>query len=326
MGNKKVSIIVPVYNGEKYCGRCVKSLLAQSYGNTEILLIDDGSEDGSGDLCERLSAEYDRIKVFHIQNSGVSAARNKGIEEASGEYLTFVDVDDSLRTDAVERLLALAEKTGSDIAGCAYYFETGTEQKEAPFSDEKAECFTGSEFITNGILAGDTRCWSKLYLRRAIGKSRFDTSLSIGEDMLFLLELCMKGLCFSRTDYQGYGYFLNDEGAMQQVFRRSYMDQITCWQQASSRIVPLLPEAEKKVTAIRMVSVMLVAGKLAVLSGGERRKAGEYIERCREELRECRKIRGAFEELSAGYRLKVIIFESCPQGYLWLYHRWKRKH
>ena len=97
-----ITVIVPVYNILEYLPRCVRSITAQSYRNLEILLVDDGSTDGTGDLCERLAEEDGRIRVFHKENGGTSAARNLGLAHASGEYVGFVDSDDYIEPDMYE--------------------------------------------------------------------------------------------------------------------------------------------------------------------------------------------------------------------------------
>lgn len=108
-----VSIIVPVYNGEKYLKRCVESLLIQS--NTEIILVDDGSKDSSGKMCDEYSGRYDNIYVIHQKNAGDGAARNAGLEIFKGEYVMFVDADDYIPSDTVEKMLAVAEHENADI-------------------------------------------------------------------------------------------------------------------------------------------------------------------------------------------------------------------
>ncbi len=92
--NKVVSVIIPIYNVEKYIVKCVQSVINQSYKQLEILLIDDGSTDSSGEICDTLLVEDSRIKVFHKENGGLSSARNYGIEQATGDYITFIDSDD----------------------------------------------------------------------------------------------------------------------------------------------------------------------------------------------------------------------------------------
>ena len=111
-----VSIIVPVYNIMEYLPRCVDSLRSQTCENIEILLVDDGSTDGTGELCDRLAAQDDRIKVLHKENGGSSSARNLGIAQARGEYLGFVDSDDYVDADMYERLYRAIEQTGMPVA------------------------------------------------------------------------------------------------------------------------------------------------------------------------------------------------------------------
>lgn len=118
---EKVSIIVPVYNVESYLRRCVKSLLDQTYSNVEILLIDDGSTDASGDLCDRLAEQDSRILTIHQTNQGVSAARNCGLDSLSGDWVCFCDGDDWYDLGFVEKMLACAENTGADYLICDYY-------------------------------------------------------------------------------------------------------------------------------------------------------------------------------------------------------------
>ena len=325
---KKVSMISPVYNAEQYLGRCMESLLSQTYDNIEIILIDDGSTDESSRICDELAAQYDKIKVCHTKNSGVSSARNKGMEECSGDYITFVDADDYPAKDMVEHLVCIMEQTDSDVAGCSYQeFENRTEypvwdkterlQGESAFS---LEILSGAEFIEKGILKSDTRCWSKLYKKESIGRLRFDTGLTIGEDMLFLLELAKAGKRFCRSSYKGYGYFINGEGAMMRRFKDSYMDQITCWQQALTDIESEAPHLVNRAEAILLISVMLVVGKISMLPVAEWKGKREYVKRCSGMVKEYGSHRDVFRELDRGYRLKVRMYRYIPWVYMVLYH------
>lgn len=321
-----ISIIVPVYNAEKYLERCLAGLLNQSYADTEILLIDDGSTDRSGQICDTFSEKYDKIRTVHMDNAGVSAARNRGMEEAEGEYFTFVDADDCVQEEMLSRLLALIEETDSDVAGCGYYTftdnQTGIPEKND--TDAKAEKLSGQEFIKRGILASDTRCWSKLYAKARVGKLRFDDSLTIGEDMLFLLELAAGGAVFCRTGYKGYGYYINESGAMNRGFKDSYMDQISCWKRAAGIIKKAAPESEARVASILIISTLLVAGKLSLLTNKERKRYKSYVTACLKELKQCVKVEGAFKELPAGYKLKASVYRRCPYLYLMGYGLLKR--
>ncbi|MBO4628198.1 MAG: glycosyltransferase [Lachnospiraceae bacterium] len=112
---KRVSVVIPVYNVEKYLHECVDSVLSQTYGELEIILVDDGSPDGSGSICDEYAARDSRVSVIHKENGGLSDARNAGLEVVTGEYVWFVDGDDSLTSDAVEKVLQRAEATKADI-------------------------------------------------------------------------------------------------------------------------------------------------------------------------------------------------------------------
>lgn len=115
-----ISIIVPVYQVKEYLNECVESLTAQTYTNLEILLVDDGSTDGSGEICDQYAAGNDRVRVVHQENRGLSAARNAGLDYAKGEYIAFVDSDDVVLPNFIETLYELLIKYQADIAACAY--------------------------------------------------------------------------------------------------------------------------------------------------------------------------------------------------------------
>ncbi|UDE95155.1 glycosyltransferase [Carnobacterium viridans] len=123
-----ISVIVPVYKVEKYLTSCVTSLMAQSYRNLEIILVDDGSPDRSGDLCDTLAAQDERIVVIHKPNGGLSDARNAGIETAKGDYLFFLDSDDTIHEETLEILWKNLKENQVDISVCSYlaYFEGKT--------------------------------------------------------------------------------------------------------------------------------------------------------------------------------------------------------
>ena len=110
-----VSIIVPVYNAERYLHRCIDSVLAQTYTNFELLLINDGSKDNSGEICDKYAVKDSRIRVFHKENGGVSSARNMGIDEAKGEWLSFIDSDDWIEPTMYEKMLQELIGNNADI-------------------------------------------------------------------------------------------------------------------------------------------------------------------------------------------------------------------
>ena len=123
MENKLVSVIVPVYNVETYLKRCITSLLAQSYANTEIILVDDGSTDASGKICDHYAASHPSLICLHQTNQGQSCARNAGMRIAHGDYYMFVDSDDYIEPDMIAAMVAESESRDADIVVCGYWME-----------------------------------------------------------------------------------------------------------------------------------------------------------------------------------------------------------
>ena len=319
-----ISVIVPVYNGQDYLEDCIDSIEKQTYENTEIIIINDGSTDDTASVCVRLREAYDNLHVITMEDGGVSAARNAGIDAANGVFVTFVDADDRLRSKTLRVLYDCIMRTGSDVAGCGFFSWRKEEEWEA-FLREKCRIgrpveYTPSQFLREQLLRGNSRCWSKLYRRSAIGELRFPQELSIGEDMLFLVRILPFLRKIAETDYPGYGYFQNPEGAMNREFSSKYMDQITCWELAREEALKLDPTVGIRAASLVITGIMLTAGKLAMLPFFERRKQKEYIKLCHEKLKEEMQVPGAYKELPKGYQLKAQMFLAMPGIYLALYH------
>lgn len=334
-----ISVIVPVYNGETYLESCIDSIENQTYRNLEIIIINDGSTDKTDRVCARLQENYDNIKVISMNDEGVSAARNVGIEAAEGEFITFVDADDRLKPDMLQMLYDCITETESDIAGCRFFiWKDESEWKKfsdaAPMTQILSEgqegkrpikghkIYKNDTYVRNALLQGNSRCWSKLYRRSAVGGVRFRKGLSIGEDMLFLMDLLPFVKKIAETQYPGYGYFQNPDGAMGREFTPAYMDQITCWEIAREKISDMDPDEDlfAQVTAILIMGIMLTVGKIAALPTSRRCKQQKYIQICHEKLKGAMSMPGAYQRLSVGYKIKAGLFRYLPKSYLMLYH------
>lgn len=319
-----ISVIVPVYNGQDYLEKCIKSIENQSYDNIEIIIVNDGSTDATASVCVQLRENYENIRIITMEDEGVSAARNAGIDAAGGVFLAFVDADDRLRPKTLEVLYNGIMDTGCDVAGCRFFSFSREEEWEQFLTERyritKADKMAPMPYLKEQILKGNSRCWSKLYRRSAVGNFRFQRGLSIGEDMLFMVRLLPYLNGVAETDYPGYGYFQNPGGAMNRAFSPRYMDQITCWELAREEIRKLDEKLESRVTSILIMGIMLTAGKIAWLSFFERRKIRQYTRVCHEKLKREMKVPGAYEELSGGYKIKAQIFRALPGLYLALYH------
>lgn len=184
-----VSIIVPVYNVEKYLEECLNSILGQTYKNLEILLIDDGSTDASGNMCDTLAENDERIKVIHKRNSGVSAARNTGLYNCNGQYITFVDSDDYIELDYVQVLMESMKQFDVDIAECGFYELYPNEEKikrgiETGCYVELDDTFNYCKHQEIGYI------WGKLFKRNCLENLFFDETISLAEDALWMVQVC----------------------------------------------------------------------------------------------------------------------------------------
>lgn len=185
----KVSVIVPIYNVDKYLEKCINSITLQNHKNIEIILIDDGSTDNSLNICNKCAKEDDRIIVIHQENSGVSTARNKGIEKFTGEYLTFVDSDDYLASDFIEYMLSLVVDNGCEFGLSKNCYKYSSDSQE---ENDRIEVIDKSE-ATALLLSQrvDVGCWNKIYERKLIIENniKFLTTQFYGEGLQFITKV-----------------------------------------------------------------------------------------------------------------------------------------
>ena len=183
----KVSVIVPVYNAEAYLDRCVASILGQTYHDLELILVDDGSKDSSGAICEKWAGEDNRVRVIHQANQGASAARNAGLDIATGDYIGFVDADDEIAPETYET--AMRHVCGHDVVmwdAMTVWGDGRREPDTIPLLE--GDCVIARQDWTPellGVMAGSAcRC---LYRVSCVGGLRFDCNLKFSEDRLFNL-------------------------------------------------------------------------------------------------------------------------------------------
>lgn len=206
-----ISIIVPIYNVEKYLHQCLDSILAQRNTDFELLLIDDGSLDKSGQICEEYALEDSRIRVFHKDNGGVSSARNFGLENAKGEWVTFIDSDDWVDEDYLANFAM-----DSDL--CVQGFFSG--ELKIGYENVVVKKHVGAFYLKHSYVAGP---YCKLFKMDIVRKYqlRFDDQLSYGEDILFLMEYAKYSRSMSVVKSVGYHYRKAVENSLS-VRKRSY--------------------------------------------------------------------------------------------------------
>ena len=187
MSEVLVSVIVPVYNVRDYLQECWKSIINQTFRNIEIILVDDGSTDGSGELCDELSKQDKRVIVIHRKNGGLSAARNSGIDVCKGEYITFVDSDDVIAPNMMEVLVSAINETGADVVQCeSIRYEKDFDEIELGDNKFQVKTFPGNAFV--GSESYKDVSWAKLYKRSVWSKRRFMEGI-IHEDYALTYKL-----------------------------------------------------------------------------------------------------------------------------------------
>lgn len=182
----KISVIIPVFNCVSFFNDCIESVLNQTYRDLEIILVDDGSFDGSAELCDNFAKKDKRIQVIHQSNCGVSAARNAGMKIMTGELVSFIDADDTLDLDMYEFLVSLVKKYHVDIAHCGYRHIVGdeirlvhdTKKVYLQNNSEALSCLVGGKLFVGSL-------WNKLYRTDMVKELSFDENIKINEDILF---------------------------------------------------------------------------------------------------------------------------------------------
>lgn len=220
-----VSVIVPAYNAESYIENCLKSISNQTCRDIEIIVVDDGSKDKTQEICENFAKEEERLFVYSLEkNSGVSTARNYGISKAHGEYIMFVDADDSMHETYVEVLLNNILSTGADISVCSCTFDTddlGTGSGECSVIDiEKLlELTFFTHFFPKAVFA-------KLYRKELVEGLQFMPELRIGEDQVFIFEYFCKCKTCACQQIKLYYYNRGNSSAMRSAFDKRRYDSL----------------------------------------------------------------------------------------------------
>lgn len=205
-----VSVIVPVYKVESYLDRCVQSILCQSFSDFELILVDDGSPDNCGKICDEYARKDSRIKVIHKKNGGLSEARNYGIDSATGEWLFFLDSDDWIHPQTIEKLYEAAVENNVSVSMCGYSETNG----ESPAVDvsEKAEMWLPKELYLKHRITSTIAC-AKLYKKECFKNIRYPIG-KLHEDEFVTYRVLFEQEKIAFIDQPYYAYFINCEGIM----------------------------------------------------------------------------------------------------------------
>ncbi len=218
MDNKLISVIIPVYNSAAYLGDCLQSVCTQSYSNLEIILVDDGSNDGSADICDLWARKDTRIQIKHIENKGVSNARNIGLEIATGEYIAFLDADDILESNMMEKMLGVINED-IEILECGYlkFGNTFQENKKYNCHVELYDQITAIKYMYSCCNNKKVTwaVWGKLFHRNVIVGLRFPLDIDMAEDKWFMWQALLRIKKYAYLDMPLYHYRIHATSAMQ---------------------------------------------------------------------------------------------------------------
>lgn len=256
-----VSIIIPAYNAEEYITDCIKSCIAQTYKNIEIIVIDDGSKDRTYEIVQEYSEKYNNIVIIHTENKGVSNARNLGIESASGEYISFVDADDELFPNAIYDLLKCSYNYDADIVSGANILVVPGIESYLHTGSGKIKIWENCDMI-EGVIADDYAIyavWAKLYKKEFISDIHFRSGQAVHEDSYFLFKCALKKPKMVVLDTVVYKYFVRKDSVTSQVFsEKKYYDIINGAEQKFEEIKKLYPEYEEKAYNVILKANMAV--------------------------------------------------------------------
>ena len=274
MMGEKISVIVPVYNVEAYLERCVESILQQTYTHFELILINDGSTDSSGQICDHLASQYENIKVYHIENAGVSNARNMGIQLATGSWVTFIDSDDFVTQDYLATLASAVEglNVGFVIAPL-HHIKNGIVIDLPPHSG-KTELWSTEETMKELLMTTRTSFFpvAKLFKRDLLADEKFNTNYHLAEDALFLTELLLKTRCSCVFIDKPVYYYDHREGSATTSVNRHVFDTIEVYKQIIAQVSQAFPNLKYELINRECWSYITVYDKIIFTSREEYQK------------------------------------------------------
>lgn len=229
--NKLLSVIVPVYNVEKYLCRCLDSIISQDYSPMEIILVDDGSPDNCGAICDEYTQKYKFIKCIHKKNGGLSSARNAGLDVAKGEYISFIDSDDSILPGMYSEMIQKLEENNLDMLGCeAQVIKHNKIKKKSATND--LTIYNTKEGVIDCLVNNGASVWSKIYSRQAIGTVRFPEG-RVYEDtaVMYLFIANCKRIGYWNKIFYNY-YFNSDSISKNSLNTKKRWDFVTARKEA----------------------------------------------------------------------------------------------
>lgn len=256
MNSAKISVIIPMFNAEKTIEQCINSILLQSYNDFELILINDGSNDNTLDICKRFAEVDKRIKLFDQNNKGVSFSRNLGLENAEGKYIAYVDADDTVEKEYLLNLVNMIEQDQSDMVVACYnkISRNGRQVVKYGFNDlYKFDDFTVIEKLSSLLLLATP--WGKLFIKDKI-KFKFRTDISLGEDVCFVLDYMSLIDSMSILDMALYNYRIDIKAdSLSKKYHKNLADVVKFVDQSKERFLNSHFNESKQAKLFRKISL-----------------------------------------------------------------------
>ena len=264
--NDLISIIVPIYNVEKYLNKCIDSILNQTYKNLEVILVDDSSQDDSGKICDQYKNLDNRVVVVHKSNKGVSDSRNVGLKHATGKYIGFVDSDDYIENTMFERLYNNIKKYNANISMCSFLNEYSSEKAELGIHfDGEITLLNNMQALENLILENNltNHLWNKLYERDLFNEILFPIGRKL-EDVATLYKIFEKAKLLVYDNFVGYHYIQHKESIMGNINKSLIEDYEKAIFTKNECLIKSYPELENAINVenIKTYKVLFYFAKL----------------------------------------------------------------
>lgn len=297
--NKLVSIIVPIYNSKKYLERTINSVLNQDYREIEVVLVDDGSNDGSIEVCKMYQLKDNRIKFFNKSNGGVSSARNLGLKNCEGDFITFVDSDDFISNNYISTLLNYQKEENYDIVICnaqdvseegRIYERNSVLKKKMDLNKEETiiEFLKGKSFTPV--------CWGRLYKREIIKNLSFDESMSIAEDGKFFFQAIEKSSKNLLIPESFYYYVIREGSLIHSNYNEKWLDELNFDKQLLEKF------KDKKLGKYVLIKYVEFCTRMLLMPNIE-----EYVEDYKLIQNDLKKVSKKMFSLSGNFKLKMKV-------------------
>lgn len=245
--NKKISVIIPIYNSSQTLERTINSVINQTYKNLEIILVNDGSTDDSIKICKKYAEKGNRIIILNQENKGVGEARNHGIDVSTGDFISFVDSDDTMDESLYKELIATQIVTNADIVESGAKVVLGKDNEIFPYEkNDKIIIYENHDYMKNYLnFSLNVSVWGKIYKRELIGDIRFP-NLNINEDFVFLWEIVKRTNLFCENLNVNYHYYLDKEVSLSKApFSSNNMTMISHIEDVVNDVKNIYPDLNK---------------------------------------------------------------------------------